>query len=59
MYKVILQDLPLNTTEEKSVAEEFLVTASDGKQYRTNHFKLDAIIAVGYRVNSIRATQFR
>jgi len=56
---VILQDLPLNTTEEKSVAEEFLVTASDGKQYRTNHFKLDAIIAVGYRVNSIRATQFR
>ncbi|MEA3255543.1 MAG: virulence RhuM family protein [Candidatus Altiarchaeota archaeon] len=44
---------------EKSVAEEFSVTASDGKQYRTKHYNLDAIIAVGYRVNSIRATQFR
>jgi len=45
--------------EEKSVTEEFSVTASDGKQYRTKHYNLDAIIAVGYRVNSIRATQFR
>ncbi len=45
--------------EEKSVAEEFSVTAGDGKQYRTKHYNLDAIIAVGYRVNSIRATQFR
>lgn len=45
--------------EKKSVTEEFSVTASDGKQYRTKHYNLDAIIAVGYRVNSIRATQFR
>lgn len=45
--------------EEESVTEEFSVTASDGKQYRTKHYNLDAIIAVGYRVNSIRATQFR
>jgi hypothetical protein len=45
--------------EEKSVTEEFSVTASDGKQYRTKHYNLDAIIAIGYRVNSIRATQFR
>lgn len=45
--------------EEKSVTEEFSVTASDGKQYRTKHYNLDVIIAVGYRVNSIRATQFR
>ena len=45
--------------EEKSVTEEFSVTASDGKQYRTKHYNLDAIIAVGYRVNSLRATQFR
>lgn len=45
--------------EEKSVVEEFSVTASDGKQYRTKHYSLDVIIAVGYRVNSIRATQFR
>ena len=45
--------------EEKSVTEEFSVTASDGKQYYTKHYNLDAIIAIGYRVNSIRATQFR
>lgn len=45
--------------EEKSVTEEFSATAGDGKQYRTKHYNLDAIIAVGYRVNSLRATQFR
>jgi len=45
--------------EENSVTEEFSVTASDGKKYQTKHYNLDAIIAVGYRVNSIRATQFR
>ena len=45
--------------EEKSVTDEFSVTASDGKQYRSKHYNLDAIIAIGYRVNSIRATQFR
>ena len=43
----------------KSVAEDFSVTASDGKNYRVRHYNLDAIIAVGYRVNSRRATQFR
>jgi len=48
-----------NELEEKSVTEEFSVTASDGKQYRIKHYNLDAIIAIGYRVNSIRATQFR
>lgn len=48
-----------NELEEKSVIEEFSITASDGKQYRTKHYNLDAIIAVGYRVNSRRATQFR
>ena len=42
-----------------SVAEDFSVTASDGKKYRVKHFNLDAIISVGYRVNSGRATQFR
>jgi len=35
------------------------ITASDGKSYNTNFYNLDAIISVGYRVNSIRATQFR
>lgn len=45
--------------EESSVTEEFSVTASDGKNYNTKHYNLDAIIAVGYRVNSKRATDFR
>ncbi|WP_353507242.1 virulence RhuM family protein, partial [Parabacteroides goldsteinii] len=42
-----------------SVTEEFSVTASDGKNYRTKHYNLDAIIAVGYRINTKRATAFR
>ena len=45
--------------DENSVTEEFSVTASDGKAYNTKHYNLDAIIAVGYRVNSKRATAFR
>lgn len=48
-----------NELDEKSVTEDFSVTASDGKIYKTKHYNLDAIIAVGYRVNSQRATQFR
>lgn len=44
---------------ETSVTEEFSVTASDGKKYKTKHYNLDAVISVGYRVNSQRATQFR
>ncbi len=44
---------------EISVAEDFSITASDGKKYKTKHYNLDAIIAVGYRVNSYQATQFR
>lgn len=44
---------------ESSVSEEFSVTAGDGKKYKTKHYSLDAIISVGYRVNSQRATQFR
>lgn len=42
-----------------SVVKEFLTTARDGKKYKTQFYNLDAIIAVGYRVNSKRATQFR
>jgi hypothetical protein len=41
------------------VTEEFSATASDGKKYKTKHYNLDAIIAVGYRVNSKKATHFR
>jgi len=44
---------------EVLVTEEFSVTATDGKTYNTKHYNLDAIIAVGYRVNSKRATAFR
>ena len=45
--------------DKKSVVEDFSVTASDGKKYKTKHYNLDSIIAIGYRVNSKRATQFR
>jgi len=45
--------------EEKSVIKNFLITATDGKKYRTNHYNLDVIISVGYRVKSLRGTAFR
>ena len=45
--------------DKNSVTEEFSATASDGKNYKTKFYNLDAIIAVGYRVNSKRATLFR
>lgn len=45
--------------EQDSVVKEILTTANDGKNYRTNFYNIDAIISVGYRVNSRRATQFR
>lgn len=45
--------------QEDSVTEKNSATASDGKSYMTKFYNLDAIISVGYRVNSIRATQFR
>ncbi len=42
-----------------SVIRNFRITASDGKQYDTNFYNLDVIISVGYRVKSLRGTQFR
>lgn len=45
--------------DEQSVCANFAHTAEDGKTYNTNYYNLDAIIAVGYRVNSYRATKFR
>lgn len=45
--------------EKDSVTERISATASDGKNYMTRFYNLDAVISVGYRVNSIRATQFR
>ena len=44
---------------EESVVSKMETTAADGKQYNTNYYNLDAIIAVGYRVNSKKATMFR
>jgi len=44
---------------ERSVCREFRHTGNDGKSYQTKFYNLDAIISVGYRVNSKRATQFR
>ena len=44
---------------EISVVSKMEITASDGKDYLTSFYSLDAIIAVGYRVSSARATKFR
>ena len=45
--------------EKDTVVKKFLTTASDGKNYNVLHYNLDAIIAVGYRINSKKATEFR
>lgn len=44
---------------KKAVVKDFLTTAKDGKKYNVLHYNLDAIIAVGYRINSKKATEFR
>ena len=44
---------------EESVIKKYLITAADGKSYLTNHYNLQAIIAVGFKVNNERAVQFR
>ena len=45
--------------QEDSVIRKFRITADDGKTYNTNHYSLEMIIAVGFKVNSERAVQFR
>ncbi len=45
--------------DENSVVKEYLTTATDGKKYATKYYNLDVIISVGYRVKSLRGTQFR
>lgn len=48
-----------NELSENSVTRKFRITAEDGKTYNTNHYNLQMIIAVGFKVNSERAVQFR
>lgn len=48
-----------NELDKNSAVKESLTTASDGKKYRIRYYNLDVIISVGYRVKSIRGTQFR
>ncbi len=48
-----------NEIQENSVIRKFRITAEDGKSYNTNHYSLEMIIAVGFKVNSERAVQFR
>ena len=45
--------------DSNSVVKDSLTTASDGKKYKTKYYNLDVIISVGYRVKSLRGTQFR
>ncbi|SCX13000.1 Fic/DOC family protein [Lachnospiraceae bacterium YSD2013] len=45
--------------DRESVVKDFLTTASDGKNYKTNYYNLDVIISVGYRVKSQRGIEFR
>jgi len=67
LFKTTKQNLSLHIKntfqegelEENSVVKEYLTTAADGKKYRTRYYNLDVIISVGYRVKSLRGTQFR
>jgi hypothetical protein len=54
--KKVFSDNELN---EAAVIRNFRITAQDGKTYDTKHYNLKAIIALGYKVNSERAVQFR
>ena len=54
--KKIFEDSELS---EKAVIRKFRITASDGKEYNANHYSIQMIIAVGFKVNSERAVQFR
>jgi hypothetical protein len=48
-----------NELEEEAVIKQYLTTAADGKNYRVNHYNLQAIIAVGFKIENERAVQFR
>jgi len=48
-----------NELEKSSVIKQYLTTAADGKGYQTKHYSLQAIIAVGFKIENERAVQFR
>ena len=48
-----------NELEESSVVKQYLIAAADGKKYLTKHYSLQAIIAVGFKIENERAVQFR
>ena len=52
-------DIEVRLEDENAVVKENLTTAKDGKNYKTKFYNLDLIISVGYRVKSVRGTQFR
>ena len=54
--KKIFED---NELDENAVIKNYLITANDGKNYNTKHYNLQAIIAVGFKINNERAVQFR
>ena len=54
--KTVFEDGEL---DKKAVIKKYLITATDGKKYNTNHYNLQAIIAVGFKVNNQRAVRFR
>jgi hypothetical protein len=54
--KNIFEDKEL---DDQAVVKDYLTTAADGKEYRTRHYRLEAVLAVGYRVRSPRGVQFR
>ena len=67
LFQTTKQNISLHTNnifkegelDANSVVKDSLTTASDGKKYRTKYYNLDVIISVGYRVKSLRGTQFR
>ena len=54
-----LNNILENELDKNSVCKDFLHTAEDGKNYKTKYYNLDAIISVGFKVNSKRAIEFR
>ena len=58
-YELMLKTLDHIELIEAAVVRNFRTTAADGKNYNVKHYNLDVIISVGYRVKSLRGTQFR